>query len=515
MSSGDNIGLSLDLDATGDETLRNEYNINSPKAKGGSSSGRSGETERQQYGINSPRAADRKKKVEVKQDGADDDPPAALAALTTQVTKDDNNPRAKPADRTVSDEPRSMNTEANAAPAQSQSSCWSAIFCCCAPSLPQQPPQQPRKRLQDSKSRRPTQAVKKQELPITSKPAVAPKPVDRTPNLPPVAQDPTSEYEDGEDGTAGGAGAPVRQATPDRTPDLPNADESDVAVVVDAAQPAAVEALVTQVPRTAQPQKTSTQTTNEEAAGESAMVQELEADNRLEAADNGDDEMPGVQALDGTQDEEEEVSDSGEDPKGYLGPRPKGKKRCLVLDLDETLVHSSFKPPASGDPTPDFIVPVVIDGITHKVYVLKRPFADEFLRETAKHWELVIFTASLSKYADPLLDMLDKERVITDRLFREHCVLYRGTYVKDLSKVGRKLKNQVFIDNAPKSYLFQPNNAVPITSWFDDMNDTELKDIIPVLNTTLLEVDDVRSVLDANNKSFRWLCRQATQAPES
>lgn len=396
MSSGDNIGLSLDLEATGDDTLRNEYNINSPKAKG-NSSGRSGETERQQYGINSPRAADRKKKVEVKQDAADDDPPAALAALTTQVTKDDNNPRAKPADNTVSrEEPKPMNTEA-APPVQTQSSCWSSIFCCCAPSLPE-PPQQP-------------------------------------------------------------------------SP------------------------------------KTSTQTTNEEA-GESAEVQELEADN-------GDDEMPGVQALDGTQDEEEEVSDSGEDPKGYLGPNTSGKKRCLVLDLDETLVHSSFKPPAIGDPDPDFIVPVVIDGITHKVYVLKRPFADEFLRETAKHWELVIFTASLSKYADPLLDMLDKERVITDRLFREHCVLYRGTYVKDLSKVGRKLKNQVFIDNAPKSYLFQPTNAVPITSWFDDMNDTELKDIIPVLNTTLLEVDDVRSVLDANNKSFRWLCRQATSAPES
>lgn len=408
MSSGDQIQLSLDIDATGDDTLRNEYNINSPKAKGGS--GRSGDTERQQYGINSPRAGDRNKKnQEVKQDGADDDPPAALAALTTQVTKDDNNPRAKPADKTVSVEPKPMNTEANASSAQTQSSCWSSIFCCCAPSLPEPPPQQPSQK-------------------------------------------------------------PPKQ-----------------------------------------------QTTNEEAAGESAVVQELEeADNRLEAADNGDDEMPGVQALDGnTEQEEEEVSDSGEDPKGYLGPRPAGKKRCLVLDLDETLVHSSFKAPGLGDPKPDFIVPVVIDGITHKVYVLKRPFADEFLRETAKHWELVIFTASLSKYADPLLDMLDKERVITARLFREHCVLYNGNYVKDLSKVGRKLKNQVFIDNAPKSYLFQPNNAVPITSWFDDMNDTELKDIIPVLNTTLLEVDDVRSVLDANNKSFRWLCRQATSAPES
>jgi RNA polymerase II subunit A small phosphatase-like protein len=81
--------------------------------------------------------------------------------------------------------------------------------------------------------------------------------------------------------------------------------------------------------------------------------------------------------------------------------------------------------------------------------------------------------------------------------------------VKDLTKLGRKLKNLVIVDNAPKSYLFQPNNAVPITSWFDDPNDTELMDMLPVCNTTLLDVDDVRDVLDANNKSFRWLCRQA------
>ena len=38
----------------------------------------------------------------------------------------------------------------------------------------------------------------------------------------------------------------------------------------------------------------------------------------------------------------------------------------------------------------------------------------------------MIYTASLSKYADPLLDLLDKERVISKRLFREHCVFYDG-----------------------------------------------------------------------------------------
>lgn len=34
------------------------------------------------------------------------------------------------------------------------------------------------------------------------------------------------------------------------------------------------------------------------------------------------------------------------------------KKKTLVLDLDETLVHSSFKP----IPDPDYIIPVEIEG---------------------------------------------------------------------------------------------------------------------------------------------------------
>jgi hypothetical protein len=40
-------------------------------------------------------------------------------------------------------------------------------------------------------------------------------------------------------------------------------------------------------------------------------------------------------------------------------------KKCLVLDLDETLVHSSFK----EIPNPDFVIPVEIDGTVHRVYV--------------------------------------------------------------------------------------------------------------------------------------------------
>lgn len=208
----------------------------------------------------------------------------------------------------------------------------------------------------------------------------------------------------------------------------------------------------------------------------------------------------------GAEPSDPEVSES-EDPEGLLGPRdPQDMgKKCLVLDLDETLVHSSFKPV----PDADFIVPVEIDQVIYKVYVLKRPHVDKFLTEVAKHYEVVIFTASLSLYANPLLDMLDTNKVIRHRLFRESCVLHGQAYVKDMSKLGRKMKDIMIVDNSPLSYAFQPTSAIPITSWFDDRADNQLDELLPVLETTLKDCKDVRDILDANNKSFKWLCAQS------
>merc|ERR1719232_1007078 len=130
------------------------------------------------------------------------------------------------------------------------------------------------------------------------------------------------------------------------------------------------------------------------------------------------------------------------------------------------------------------------------------------MREVAKYYEVVIFTASLSLYANPLLDMLDTEGVIEHRLFRESCVLHGQAYVKDLSKLGRRMEDIIFIDNSPLSYAFHPTSAVPILSWFDDPDDTQLRDLLPVLCKTLRDMHDVRELLDANNKSFEWLCDQ-------
>lgn len=165
-------------------------------------------------------------------------------------------------------------------------------------------------------------------------------------------------------------------------------------------------------------------------------------------------------------------------------------KICLVIDLDETLVHSSFKPINNAD----FIVPVEIDGTTHQVYVLKRPFVDEFLQKMGELYECVLFTASLAKYADPVADLLDQWGVFRSRLFRESCIFHNGNYVKDLSRLGRDLNQVVIVDNSPASYSFHPNNAVPVASWFQDMNDTELNDLIPFFER-LSKVDNIYKVL--------------------
>ncbi|XP_052367191.1 carboxy-terminal domain RNA polymerase II polypeptide A small phosphatase 1-like [Oncorhynchus keta] len=176
-----------------------------------------------------------------------------------------------------------------------------------------------------------------------------------------------------------------------------------------------------------------------------------------------------------------------------LLPQAKSKdagKICVVIDLDETLVHSSFKPVNNAD----FIIPVEIDGTVHQVYVLKRPHVDEFLKRMGELFECILFTASLAKYADPVSDLLDKWGAFRGRLFRESCVFHRGNYVKDLSRLGRDLNKVIIIDNSPASYVFHPDNAVPVASWFDDMADTELLDLIPFFEG-LSKVEDVYTVL--------------------
>lgn len=165
-------------------------------------------------------------------------------------------------------------------------------------------------------------------------------------------------------------------------------------------------------------------------------------------------------------------------------PHPNdSEKICLLLDLDETLIHSSFTPVEN----PDLLVPLIFDNEpTRDIYVCKRPGVDQFLKGLEGHFEIVIFTASLSYYADPVIDFLDPTGIIKHRLYRESCVsatgLYSGLYLKDLSRLGRKLDRCLLVDNCPSSFALQPQNGLSCRSWFSDKEDRELCDrILPIL----------------------------------
>ncbi|KAI0229649.1 CTD nuclear envelope phosphatase 1 [Lamellibrachia satsuma] len=183
------------------------------------------------------------------------------------------------------------------------------------------------------------------------------------------------------------------------------------------------------------------------------------------------------------------------------------KRKTLILDLDETLIHShhdgvlrqTVKP---GTP-PDFVLKVVIDRHPVRFFVHKRPHVDYFLDVVSQWYELVVFTASMEIYGAAVADKLDGNRgILKRRYYRQHCKLDHGSYTKDLSAIDNNLSRVFILDNSPGAYRSYPDNALPITSWFSNPTDTALLNLLPMLDA-LRFVGDVRSVLSRNMHTHR------------
>lgn len=130
---------------------------------------------------------------------------------------------------------------------------------------------------------------------------------------------------------------------------------------------------------------------------------------------------------------------------------PKRTRSCptttLVLDLDETLVHSTLEHCEDVD----FTFPVHFNFREHTIYVRCRPYLKEFLEKVASMFETIIFTASQSIYAEQLLNVLDpKRKLFRHRVYRESCVYVEGNYLKDLTVLGRDLTRVMIVDNSPQ-----------------------------------------------------------------
>ena len=144
-----------------------------------------------------------------------------------------------------------------------------------------------------------------------------------------------------------------------------------------------------------------------------------------------------------------------------------------MFDLDETLIHCNESVLLPHD------LKISIrfsNGERTEAGINIRPGATELLALLKGKYEVIVFTASQSCYANEILDYLDPEGdLIQHRLYREHChISSEGYFVKDLRILGRSLRDVLLVDNAAYSYAYQLDNGVPILPYFSGRNDFEL-----------------------------------------
>lgn len=174
---------------------------------------------------------------------------------------------------------------------------------------------------------------------------------------------------------------------------------------------------------------------------------------------------------------------------GFQRPQHKGKK-TLVLNLDETLLHSVF----NNDDKSDFQFTTSRWNKVFSVSMFKRPFLDNFLSHIFKKFEVVFYTPALWDYANKVIDFIDPNNIASGRLFRDSWKIKEDYFIKDIEKLGRYQSNVIVLDNNTMSCSEWIQNTVPIKPWFSDPKDKELKDIIPILDS-LAKVKDVRVII--------------------
>lgn len=199
----------------------------------------------------------------------------------------------------------------------------------------------------------------------------------------------------------------------------------------------------------------------------------------------------------------------------YVPPDPIEGKKTLVLDLDETLIHSSEFPPHSNVEyfkihSSNSNYQIILDekhdnnNVPQSIFVFKRPGLDEFLQYASKTFEIFIYTYGERYYAEPILDtilpLLDEDH----RLYRDSCIKKKGKHVyKDLKMLNRKKSNLIFIDDNDNAYKQHPKNTIVIPTWNGMPSDKVLSSWLTPILKRCNEADDVRDVIKSlpNQKS--------------
>lgn len=172
--------------------------------------------------------------------------------------------------------------------------------------------------------------------------------------------------------------------------------------------------------------------------------------------------------------------------------------RLLVLDLDETLIHSAEAP--LGRPA-DF-------HIAH-YHVYRRPHLAEFLDYCFATFTVGVWTSSTMPYAEAVVArIIPPGRTLAFLWARERCTARvrwetREEYwVKNLHKLRRKgydLATVLAVDDSPEKLERSYGNVIVVCEYLGDPADDEL----PALARFLDELKDVPNVRTVEKRGWR------------
>lgn len=168
----------------------------------------------------------------------------------------------------------------------------------------------------------------------------------------------------------------------------------------------------------------------------------------------------------------------------------------LVFDLDETLIHSEAYSP-ENDKSYDKIIEFDYSEGTElkveKLGVYIRPYAEEFLSWAAVRFRLVVFTAAEIRYATLIIKAFNLDKYFEIILDRKYTIEVKGFLVKDVTLLNSLDKlNCVIIDNSIFSFSATLAHGILISSFYNDKDDTELKDLKSYFVETIIpNIDDM------------------------
>jgi RNA polymerase II subunit A small phosphatase-like protein len=146
-----------------------------------------------------------------------------------------------------------------------------------------------------------------------------------------------------------------------------------------------------------------------------------------------------------------------------IDPKPdhKAEMKTLVLELDSVILSSSFYQKNK----PDLKVPLNYKGKEVLSYVKFRPYCREFLSQMAKIFDIVVYTSSRKEYASKILKYLDyNNEIFSAKLYREDCLYFENSYLKDLGRLSpdRKMEEIIIIESDSEQCKICQRNILPV-----------------------------------------------------